>query len=96
MVEIYNEVVRDLLNPKATRLQVYNDRQRGVIIQGVKEEIVTSPDRVWELLDTGFGNRAVGSTGLNAESSRSHTVFRLIIESRNAKATANEGKGKSK
>ena len=96
MVEIYNEVVRDLLNPKATRLQVYNDRQRGVIIQGVKEEIVTSPDRVWELLDTGFGNRAVGSTGLNAESSRSHTVFRLIIESRNAKAAANEGKGKSK
>ena len=82
MVEIYNEIVRDLLNPNPTKLQVYNDRQRGVIIQGVKEEIVTSPERVWELLDTGFGNRAVGSTGLNAESSRSHTVFRLIIESR--------------
>lgn len=95
MVEIYNEVVRDLLNPKATRLQVYNDRQRGVIIQGVKEEIVTSPDRVWELLDTGFGNRAVGSTGLNAESSRSHTVFRLIIESRNAKAAAEAAANKT-
>lgn len=96
MVEIYNEIVRDLLNPKATRLQVYNDKHRGVLIQGVKEEIVTSPDHVWQLLDTGFGNRAVGATGLNEESSRSHTVFRLVIESRDAKENPANKKGSEK
>ena len=96
MVEIYNEIVRDLLNPKATRLQVYHDKSRGVQIQGVKEEIVVSPDHVWQLLDTGFGNRAVGSTGLNAESSRSHTIFRLVIESRKAMDDAPSAKPSQK
>ena len=61
MVEIYNELF-GICEPKSHETTSYNDRQRGVIIQGVKEEIVASPER-YELLDTGFGNRAVEALG---------------------------------
>jgi centromeric protein E len=37
---------------------------------------------VLELLEQGEANRHVGSTRMNEGSSRSHTVFRMVIESR--------------
>lgn len=41
-----------------------------------------SPDRVLELMAIGETNRHVASTNMNVRSSRSHTIFRVVIESR--------------
>jgi centromeric protein E len=83
MVEIYNEVVADLLEKGNDHLGVFNGKDgRDVVIKGVHEEIVTSANQVWNLLEMGFGNRSVSGTDMNAVSSRSHTVFRMVIESR--------------
>ena len=83
MVEIYNEVVADLLQKGNDHLGVFNGKDgRDIIIKGVHEEIVTSANQVWDLLEIGFQNRSVSGTDMNAVSSRSHTVFRMVIESR--------------
>ena len=83
MIEIYNEVVADLLIKGNDHLGVFNGKDgRDVIIKGVHEEFVTSAAQVWSLLETGFQNRSVSGTDMNAGSSRSHTVFRMVIESR--------------
>ena len=83
MCEIYNEVVGDLLLKGNTRLGVFTKPGgRDVIIKGITEEIVTSAEQVWGLLDRGFENRSVSGTDMNAVSSRSHTVIRVVIESR--------------
>jgi len=46
------------------------------------QEIVISPDQVLELMQQGEAHRHVGRTNMNEFSSRSHTIFRMIIESR--------------
>lgn len=47
---------------------------------GVHEEIVTSVPQILTLMDRGEANRHVGETAMNARSSRSHTIFRMVVE----------------
>lgn len=67
-------------------------------MRGLREEIVTCPNDVFALLDAGDARRRIGSTGMNRTSSRSHTVFRLVLESRvsslKTKKANGEGGGK--
>jgi septal ring factor EnvC (AmiA/AmiB activator) len=80
-IEIYNEIVNDLLNPRNSNLRVREDRRKGVFIEGLKEEVVMAPDQVFSLLHMGTSHRHVGRTNYNDVSSRSHTIFRITIES---------------
>jgi len=52
------------------------------VIRGLKEEIVTCQEQVLSLLAAGERRRQTGSTASNKQSSRSHSIFRLIVESR--------------
>ncbi|XP_021721625.1 kinesin-like protein KIN-7K, chloroplastic isoform X2 [Chenopodium quinoa] len=79
-IEIYNEVVNDLLNPAGQNLRIREDHQ-GVFVEGVKEEVVLSPAHALSLIAAGEEHRHVGSTNFNLLSSRSHTIFTLTIES---------------
>ncbi|KAK1557769.1 hypothetical protein Q3G72_031575 [Acer saccharum] len=79
-LEIYNEVVNDLLNPAGQNLRVREDSQ-GTFVEGVKEEVVLSPAHALSLIAAGEEHRHVGSTNFNLLSSRSHTIFTLTIES---------------
>ncbi|KAL7138636.1 hypothetical protein ABFS83_10G177300 [Erythranthe nasuta] len=79
-LEIYNEVVNDLLNPAGQNLRIREDSQ-GTFVEGVKEEVVLSPAHALSLIAAGEEHRHVGSTNFNLQSSRSHTIFTLIIES---------------
>ena len=80
MLEIYNEVITDLLNPAATNLQIREDIKRGCFVEGLSEEAVQNADDALRVLRRGAENRHVGETRLNRESSRSHLVFTLTIE----------------
>ena len=53
-----------------------------VIIQPLREEVVTSLKSVREVIQRGEANRRTASTDWNERSSRSHSVFRLVVESR--------------
>ncbi|KAL6522372.1 Kinesin-like protein KIN-7D, chloroplastic [Orobanche minor] len=73
-------VVNDLLNPAGQNLRIREDGQ-GVFVEGVKEEVILSPAHALSLIAAGEEHRHVGSTNFNLQSSRSHTIFTLTIES---------------
>ncbi|PPQ69904.1 hypothetical protein CVT24_003238 [Panaeolus cyanescens] len=86
-LEIYNETVVDLLAPpvmaKANPVQILGGAGAGeVILAPLREEVVTSLKGVQDVLKRGEGNRRTACTDWNERSSRSHSVFRLVIESR--------------
>eukprot|EP00587_Corethron_hystrix_P002559 CAMPEP_0113321368 /NCGR_PEP_ID=MMETSP0010_2-20120614/14878_1 /TAXON_ID=216773 ORGANISM="Corethron hystrix, Strain 308" /NCGR_SAMPLE_ID=MMETSP0010_2 /ASSEMBLY_ACC=CAM_ASM_000155 /LENGTH=593 /DNA_ID=CAMNT_0000179483 /DNA_START=207 /DNA_END=1986 /DNA_ORIENTATION=+ /assembly_acc=CAM_ASM_000155 len=81
-VEIYNEEVRDLLGAqKSPPLAVREDPEKGIHI-GCDERIVTDYDSLLSTLIIGEKNRSVAATAMNERSSRSHTIFRVKLESR--------------
>lgn len=84
-LEIYMERIRDLLDPERDNLRIREDRTKGIFVQGQKEVYVGSVADVFEVLHIGQHNRAIASTGMNAQSSRSHSVFLLAIASRNTR-----------
>eukprot|EP00484_Ammonia_sp_Unknown_P030350 CAMPEP_0197036352 /NCGR_PEP_ID=MMETSP1384-20130603/13886_1 /TAXON_ID=29189 /ORGANISM="Ammonia sp." /LENGTH=772 /DNA_ID=CAMNT_0042466525 /DNA_START=81 /DNA_END=2399 /DNA_ORIENTATION=+ len=84
-VEIYNERLRDLLQPNGAELKIREKTTgaRGVYIENVHAPFVASPEEVFDHLTNGHVNRSVASTRMNEHSSRSHAVFMLQLEARN-------------
>jgi centromeric protein E len=80
-LEIYNEEVRDLLADSNQSLQIREDPRRGVFVQSM-EEIVTDFESLLRILFVGDKSRTFAATGMNERSSRSHTILRITIESR--------------
>lgn len=89
-MEIYNEVVRDLLVPQGPSLKIHEDLERGVFVGDLKEEVVLSPEDVLAYMAAGEEHRHVGATNMNERSSRSHTIFRMVIESRGRSTSADD------
>ncbi|CAN7021791.1 hypothetical protein IGI04_022848 [Brassica rapa subsp. trilocularis] len=79
-LEIYNEVINDLLDPTGQNLRIREDSQ-GTYVEGIKDEVVLSPAHALSLIASGEEHRHVGSNNVNLFSSRSHTMFTLTIES---------------
>ncbi|XP_031273127.1 kinesin-like protein KIN-7C, mitochondrial [Pistacia vera] len=79
-LEIYNEVINDLLDPTGQNLRIREDAQ-GTYVEGIKEEVILSPAHALSLIASGEEHRHVGSNNFNLLSSRSHTIFTLTIES---------------
>ncbi|KAJ3359135.1 hypothetical protein GGF32_009582 [Allomyces javanicus] len=84
-LEIYNETIRDLLSPETTDLRIHEDKRRGVYVSPLKEDIVTHPSQVMRAIHRGEANRHISETDYNEHSSRSHTLFQMVIESRDAR-----------
>ncbi|XP_059170640.1 centromere-associated protein E-like [Physella acuta] len=80
-VELYNERFYDLLADNAILL-LREDLDRNVFLEGLKEEIITSQSHVAQVLAKGNERRHIAETKLNDSSSRSHCIFRIVIESR--------------
>ena len=86
-MEIYNEQINDLLNPKINEGQgknlkiVRDDPQLGAILGDLTEIKVTSKDEALAAMEKGNSARQTASTNMNARSSRSHTVFKIAIKS---------------
>ncbi|CAM0904596.1 unnamed protein product [Alopecurus aequalis] len=88
-LEIYNEVINDLLDPTGQNLRIREDAQ-GTYVEGIKEEVVLSPAHALSLIASGEEHRHVGSNNFNLVSSRSHTIFTLTIESSPSNETEEE------
>ncbi|KAK1276832.1 Kinesin-like protein KIN12B [Acorus gramineus] len=81
-LEIYNEQITDLLDPSSTNLLLREDMKKGVYVENLTEFEVETVNDILRLLIQGSANRRVAATNMNRESSRSHSVFTCIIESR--------------
>uniref|UniRef100_A0A8C5IUW6 Kinesin family member 13B n=1 Tax=Junco hyemalis TaxID=40217 RepID=A0A8C5IUW6_JUNHY len=73
-MEIYNEKVRDLLDPKGSRqsLKVREHSVYGPYVDGLSKLAVASYKDIESLMSEGNKSRTVAATNMNEESSRSH------------------------
>lgn len=78
-VEIYNEMIRDLLVPSSGYLDLRDDPEKGIVMAGVTEFKAESTEQVMNLLLIGNRRRTTESTNANLTSSRSHAVFQISI-----------------
>ncbi|KAK3116250.1 hypothetical protein LTR53_003621, partial [Teratosphaeriaceae sp. CCFEE 6253] len=89
-LEIYNERVRDLLNP-ATKgnLKVREHPATGPYVEDLAKLLVRSFVEIEHLMDEGNKARTVAATNMNETSSRSHAVFTITLTQRRHDAETN-------
>lgn len=81
-LEIYNENVRDLLNSEPGRsLKLLDDPEKGTVVEKLVEETAKDDKHLRHLISICEAQRQVGETALNDNSSRSHQIIRLTIQS---------------
>lgn len=79
--EIYNEEIRDLLSSKPQiSLELKESPDSGVYVKDLTSTVVKSVEEIDNVLQKGKKNRIVGATLMNAGSSRSHSVFSIVVE----------------
>ncbi|XP_033234797.1 kinesin-like protein KIF13A isoform X2 [Drosophila pseudoobscura] len=80
-MEIYNEKVHDLLDPKPNKqsLKVREHNVMGPYVDGLSQLAVASYQDIDNLMTEGNKSRTVAATNMNAESSRSHAVFSVVL-----------------
>ncbi|KAF7993833.1 hypothetical protein HCN44_011102 [Aphidius gifuensis] len=84
-LELYNEELFDLLSPidepQTSKIRIYEDASRkgAIIIHGLEEVTVHNKNEVYKILEKGSERRKTSATLMNAQSSRSHTVFSITI-----------------
>lgn len=88
-VEIYNDYVFDLLEeiqydplsrpkaPQSKRLR--EDKKHNMFVYGVTEVEITTTEEAFSVFKKGQERRRIAHTQLNAESSRSHSIFNIRL-----------------
>lgn len=81
-LELYNEELFDLLSVNDdSKLRLFEDnvKKGSVIINGLTETHVKNKNEVYKILQRGSIKRQTASTLMNAQSSRSHTIFSITV-----------------
>lgn len=81
-IEIYNEKVFDLLTENKAECTKLQETGPGEVLVNQTEIIASTEDEILNSYEKGNKSRRVGETNMNERSSRSHTIFRITIESR--------------
>ena len=80
-LEIYNENIRDLLaKDQSKTCDLKGDDESGAYVKDLTTLVVKSASDLANVLRVGKKNRSVGATLMNADSSRSHSIFSITIE----------------
>ncbi|XP_067665807.1 uncharacterized protein [Haliotis asinina] len=97
MLELYNDKLIDLFGKPGQldddKLDIKKDKKGMVFVQGAVVKEASNTKELFALFEEGSKNRHVASTKMNAESSRSHLVIGIVMESTN-KVTGQVLKGK--
>lgn len=81
-LEIYNESIRDLLaKHPVNSLELKEGVDSGVYVDGLTKRVVRSVPEIDEVQKNGKKNRSTGATAMNQTSSRSHSIFTIVVES---------------
>lgn len=89
-LELYNEEITDLLAPEECSKFVIDDKSKkaialmedgkgGVLVRGLEEEMVSTANEIYKILEKGSAKRRTAETLLNKQSSRSHSIFSITI-----------------
>ncbi|XP_009986925.1 PREDICTED: kinesin-like protein KIF19 [Tauraco erythrolophus] len=90
-LEIYNEVIRDLLNPSSGFSDLREDSRGSIQIAGITEVSITNAQEIMQLLTKGNKQRTQEPTAANKTSSRSHAVLQVTVtQERRRKAIGEE------
>ncbi|KAM6250298.1 kinesin-like protein KIF19 [Porphyrio hochstetteri] len=81
-LEIYNEVIRDLLNPSSEFLDLREDSRGSIQIAGITEVSTRNAQEIMQLLTKGNKQRTQEPTAANKTSSRSHAVLQVTVMQR--------------
>ena len=76
------ENVANVLPAGGNVVQIQGANANDITLTPLREEVITSLKSVTDVLKRGEANRRTASTDWNERSSRSHSVFRVVIESR--------------
>lgn len=80
-IEIYNNIIKDLLGKDQNKkLAIRESKDKGIFIEGLKFVTSKNIDGLLKAMDKGNKSRHTGETAMNAESSRSHSIFTLYLE----------------
>ncbi|KAJ8932765.1 hypothetical protein NQ314_014467 [Rhamnusium bicolor] len=86
-LEIYNETVRDLLNPNcAQNLEIRYNEGKGTTVTNLTIQSINSADELKNWMMIAQQNRAVAATDFNEHSSRSHAVTKIYLHGQNNEA----------
>ena len=88
-IEIYNEIVKDLINENSTSLMIVEDAQKGVICPNAKEIIINDSVELKKIINESNKRRTMASTNQNQFSSRSHAILQMILEKKIKKSEDN-------
>lgn len=76
------EEIRDLLGSNATEKKDLKENEKGeVFVKNLSTLVVKSADEIFKIMEKGSKNRTTAYTDMNADSSRSHSLFIIQIES---------------
>lgn len=80
-LEIYNEEIRDLLGKDSkSKLELKEDKDKGVYVKDLNTFVVRNVQEIDHVMNVGQKNRTVGATLMNQDSSRSHSIFTITVE----------------
>ncbi|KAL7223648.1 hypothetical protein ACSBR1_025158 [Camellia fascicularis] len=86
MVELYQDTLVDLLLPKFARrlkLDIKKDSKGMVFIENVTVESITTFEELNLIIQRGSERRHTTETSMNEQSSRSHLILSIVVESTN-------------
>lgn len=66
----------------ATPITIREESSGGIVLTGVREELVDDYSSMMRVLTRGSVSRTTGSTKMNEHSSRSHAIFTIHIQQR--------------
>lgn len=90
-LEIYNEDIRDLLSKNVEqKLDLKEDPDKGVFVKDLNQIIVKSIAEIESYMDRGTANRKTGETAMNKDSSRSHSIFTIYVETAETNAAGEQ------
>jgi hypothetical protein len=82
-IEIYNDEVRDLLDPGIAKTLAIREKADGsIVVAGAKQVLASTLSEMQGMLDVGSVSRTVAGTLMNNQSSRSHSIFTITVHQR--------------
>mmetsp|Transcript_27304 Transcript_27304/g.49100 ORF Transcript_27304/g.49100 Transcript_27304/m.49100 type:complete len:735 (-) Transcript_27304:187-2391(-) len=80
-LEIYNEEIHDLLSKdRNNKLELKENPDSGVYVKDLNTFVVKTIEEMQKTMTAGLKNRHTGETLMNRDSSRSHSIFIITVE----------------
>ncbi|KAI6227594.1 Kinesin-like protein [Aphelenchoides fujianensis] len=78
-LEIYNEIIRDLLIPRSPPLDLLEDEKGAIQVPGLSRVKAPNTNKIMQILQEGNARRSQEPTAANQQSSRSHALLQVTL-----------------